>query len=379
MKSIGFPRMHKEANEKRDFLPDFFNQLDTCNTEIFLEEGYGKDIGISADEYLKQNPNIKFTSNRECYEKDIIVVLRCPEIHELNYMKDGSTLVSMLHYPTRKSRVEYLKNRNIFGVSLDLIRNDLMDRMIVDYKGTAGNGIEIAFSQLYKEMSNHKAFKQRPVQVGIIGMGMVGLMAAKASGKFGSRNCAEQFSSRDMNSVMVNMLPRNLTCSGRKMEGILKNIDILVDASNRSNPSEYIIKNEALRHMKDYAVILDLSADPYLSDVYPAQVKAIEGIPTGTLDKYIFGRDDEEYRYVPVGVSNVNRRAVVSCNAWPGIRPYECMKLYGIQMKPVMKRLIANNREDFCIDSDDFFIRAIYRSTIDYYEGYETELNVEIS
>ncbi|MDF2841405.1 MAG: alanine dehydrogenase-like protein, partial [Clostridia bacterium] len=279
MKTIGFPRMHKEAGEMRDFLPNFFSRFIEYTTEIYLETGYGAALGYTEQDYLDKNPNIKFIENKDCYAMDIVVVLRCPEIHEMDCMQEGSTLVSMLHYPTRKKRVKYLKDRNIFGVSMDAIRNDLMERIVVDYKGTAGNGMEIAFFELAKNM-NELEIPARPLNVSIVGMGMVGMMAGRAAGKYGSPKNQEVFQARGMQPVMIKMLSRNVTSNKSIMKRTLSKTDILVDASNRDDATKYIIDNSSLGSLPEHAVILDLSADPYMEDIEPIQVKAIEGIPT---------------------------------------------------------------------------------------------------
>ncbi|WP_027623136.1 alanine dehydrogenase [Clostridium lundense] len=376
MINLGFPRMHKEQNEKRDFLPDFFARLKSENAQFFLEEGYGSAMGISHEEYLKANKNIKFVSNIECYKKDIIVVLRSPEFSEIDFMKDRSTLISMLHYPTRSTRVQKLKEKNIFGVSMDSLRNDFLERIVVNYNGTSGNGVEVAFKELSKTMKNFYSKDRDTIKVTIIGMGMVGLYAAKAAGKYGSLELNKKMNEIGARGVIVNMLPRSITNDEKELIKILKETDILVDASTRDNPSNYIINNDLIKYLKSHAVILDLTADPYLVDINPIQVKAIEGIPTGTLDKPVIYPEDSIYNSIPEGVKKDNRRIVVSCNAWPGIKPKECMYLYGMQLFPIVQQIIRLDRKDFTNTSDDYFIRAVYRGTIEYFE--ENEKIVEI-
>lgn len=371
MITLGFPRMHKEQNEKRDFLPDFFRRLKSENAEFFLEEGYGSAMGITDEEYLNANKNIKFVSNIECYKKDIIVVLRSPEFKEIDYMKDGSTLLSMLHYPTRATRVQRLKEKNIFGVSMDSLRNDFLERIVVNYNGTSGNGVEMAFQELSKTMKNFYSKDRDTIKVTIIGMGMVGLYAAKAAGKYGNLELNRKMNEIGAKGIIVNMLPRSITSDREELIKILKETDILVDASTRDNPSSYIITNDLISYLKPHAVILDLTADPYLVDINPIQVKAIEGIPTGTLDKPIIYPEDSIYNSIPERVNKDNRRVVVSCNAWPGIKPKECMHLYGMQLFPILQQIIRLDRNEFMDSSDDYFIRAIYRGTIEYFEKHE--------
>lgn len=48
MRTIGFPRMHKEPGEVRDFLPDLMHSLALVAREIVIEEGSGSGIGIES-------------------------------------------------------------------------------------------------------------------------------------------------------------------------------------------------------------------------------------------------------------------------------------------------------------------------------------------
>lgn len=368
MKTIGFPRMHKEINEKRDFLPSFFNMLSNEKVQIFLEEGYGSALGYTKEDYLKLNTKIKFVSNRECYEKDIVLVLRSPEFEEIDYMRKGSILLSMLHYPTRATRVDKLKEKGIFGISMDSIRNDFSERIVVDYDGTSGNGINAAFTELAQNYKSISTQERKPIVVTIMGMGRVGLTAARQAGKYGYNKENENKLLEKTKGVLVNMLPRNITDDKKQMIKILKKTDILVDATTRDDATQYIVSNELLGHLKKHSIILDLTSDPYLTDIYPPQVKAIEGIPHGTLDKIVIYPGDNVYNSVPEWLKSLNQRTVVSCNAWPGVNPKGCMDLYGKQLIYIVQNLIGHSTSDFNLYNNDYFNRAIYRGTIECFE-----------
>src|SRR5674536_205839 len=58
--------------------------------------------------------------------------------------------------------------------------------------------------------------------------------------------------------------------------------DLLVDATQRRDPSISVVRNEWIGLMPPHAVLCDLIVDPYLVDVQPAVVRGIEGIPQGT-------------------------------------------------------------------------------------------------
>ncbi|MCB2289397.1 alanine dehydrogenase [Clostridium sp. CS001] len=368
MKTIGFPRMHKEKNEKRDFLPTFFAVLKNEKVQIFLEEGYGMALDYTKEDYIKENEAIQFVSKRECYEKDVVVVLRSPEFKELDYMKKGSTLLSMLHYPTRAARIEKLKDKGIFAVSMDSIKNDFLERIVVNYEGTSGNGIDTAFTELAKTYENICIKDKKPIIVSVMGMGRVGLTAARLSSKYGNNKTTEDILRDKTKGVLVNLLSRNLTKDKNEMIKILRKTDILVDATTRDDSTKYIISNELLGHLKQNSIILDLTADPYLTDANSIQIKAIEGIPHGTLDKTVIYPDDDQYNNLPKSLKTLHRRTVVGCNAWPGVTPNACMDLYGKQLIYILQNLIVYSINDFDLSSNDYFNRAIYRGTIKYFE-----------
>lgn len=371
MKTLGFPRMHKELNERRYFLPEFFTSLKASEAEIYIERDYGHKLGLTEKDYLTANPNIVFCSYEEAYAQDIVVILRSPEMNELKLLKRGAILLSMLHYPTRASRVKLLKKRGIRAVSLDSLRDDFMQRIVYNPKGTSENGMELSFKELARVRPDFFSRRRAPLEVAIMGMGMIGLRAARSAGKFGGAELYDQIKARKAKGVVIQMLPRTITADKKQLERILATTDILVDATTRDNPYRYIVNNLQLGKMKEDAIILDLTADPYLVDDEGVQVKAIEGIPTGNLNNYIFHTDDPAYDNIPRGVRKKHRRTVVSCNAWPGVKPEECMRLYGLQIQPVLVKLLGKDLDDMVLEGENYFERAIIRATIGYFARYE--------
>jgi len=145
---------------------------------------------------------------------------------------------------------------------------------------------------------------------------------------------------------------------------ILKYTDILVDATQRADPTQPVILNEWIGLMRPHAVLLDLSVDPYDCGPELRSVKGIEGIPQGNLDQYIFLPDDPAYEAIPPCVRTKERRLAVSCYSWPGIYPKECMDLYGKQLAPLLHE-IAKRRGVKNIDpKGSFFQRAIGRAML---------------
>lgn len=370
----GFPRMHKEKNEKRDFTPDFFGRLKKLPIKFFLEKDYGKKMGFTHEDYLKENPHIKFVSHKEAYKQEIIVVLRAPSDDELKLMKPGSILVSMLHYPTRPTRNSLIKKLKLKPISLDSIVDDFSQRMVVNYKATSWNGVDVgfkAFSKIFK-----KERKQRFLNALILGAGPVGREACAAACYFGNRNNKKLF--KGIQGVIPRLVNSDITRQMDKIKEILSETHVLIDATTRRDPSKYVITNDELNLMPESSIIIDLTADPYDTKHIPPYVKAIEGIPTGTLDKMIFYPDDPEFdKNIPNFVNSNYKRTVVSCNAWPGVYPKECMIKYGFQLEPFINALCEKTYEELSLDNPNPYVRALYRGTYKFYITSKNEKKID--
>lgn len=364
IKSIGFPKMHKEESEKRDFLPEFFKNLKDYDVNIFLEEGYGERLGYTSENYLQCNNTIKFVSIDNIYKKDLIVVLRCPEPEEINIMKEDSTLISMLHYETRETRNKLLMERKINCFSMDSLTNDENERILVNYRGTSRAGSRIAFEELKKRTNNLENIKNKVINVTIIGLGAVAANSAKAFEELGDK---EFLSDDNERGIIIHMLPRTITKNYESLKNIIERTDILVDASKRPDPSKIIVSNELVKTLPQHAIILDLTADPYNDKIKPMQVKGIEGIPTGTLDKFVIETDDDLYDTIPKSINSINRRVVVSCNAWPGIDAKDCMGLYGRQLMPFIDVILSKDIQNLDINSKNMYERSLKRASLYYY------------
>ncbi|MDM8533352.1 alanine dehydrogenase [Clostridiaceae bacterium HSG29] len=364
-KSFGFLRIAKEVNEKRAFLPDFFKELEKFDIDIYLEFNYGFKMGFTENDYCNANKNIKFASRKEVFSMDYVIVLRTPENDELKNLKRGSVLISMLHYITRERRNLLLEELGIIPFSMDTMINDDNKRIVVNSYFTAFNGADSALNELEKKFKNK--FISRTINIGIIGMGNVGLNVAKAFKDLSNKRLKEYKESYF--GMRIIFLTRSITSNVELLENELKNLDIIVDASTRRDTSEFIIDNEMVGILKKDAVILDITADPYDFEKNPPQVKAIEGIPTGTLDQYVFNENDEIYNEVQKLVCTKNRRTVVTCNAWPGVYPIPSMKRYGKQMLPILNILIKKGYKDLNIKSNIYYERALYRSSYEFYKN----------
>ena len=360
VKSIGFPRIKNYAGDVRDFLPSLFGYLKQFDhIEIFVEKNYGSGLGLTEDDYKEENNNIQFVSADDIYQKDLIIILKMPELSELEKLKCGCSIFTMCHYSTRPAYVDLFKRKNIFTFSMDGITDDYGKRLFVDYFRTAFNGSIIAFEELKKSYDDFYSNHRLPIYITILGVGMVAQNCAKSFEILSD----EAFLNMNITGAIMQLLPRTITNNEAVMTNILKSTDILVDATKRVEINTYVIKNEMLAYLPQHAIILDITADRYDSK----QVKPIEGTVLGNLQSYIIYPNDKRYDALPDGVNSTNKRTTISCDAWPGTTPTESIKFYEILLKDYLNVIMSKELSNISINSNNYFERALYRGTLNYF------------
>lgn len=363
--TVGLPRMHKEAGERRDFLPPFAALLDRAGAErIVVEEGYGAGVAAGEADYLGASERLRFGTLEECLEQDVVVVVRCPDEPALRRIRGGAVLVSMLHFPTRPRRVELLLERGIVGVSMDAIVDDAGLRLVENLEGVAWNGTREAFRKIRERHPRFDHPGRRPLHVTCLGSGRVGGWAVHASTRYGDPRLREELAVKQVPGVEVTVVDFDLTRHEDYLRTRLSTTDLLIDATHRADPTRPVVPNRWLADLPDDAVILDLAADPYQFELEPPFVKGIEGVPHGDLDRYVFETDDPAYDALEGRVETKNRRVALSCYSWPGLRPRMCMQRYGEQLEPVMELVVSKPADTWDAVGGSHIERAVARAEV---------------
>lgn len=364
--TIGLPQMHHEAGERRAFLPSFVAHMERLGARVTLETGYGAGMGYRPGDYRRAAPGVRFAPLEEVFSQDYVLVVRYPSDAEIDLMRPGACLITMSHYPTRPERVADLRQRGLEVISLDSIKDDVGRRLIENLRSVAWNGVEVAF-QVLAESYPAPGFmspQRPPIRVTLVGGGAVGSHVMGAAIHYGDDALRRRMVELGAPGVQVTVVDYDLTGHHTVMRQILASTDILVDATQRPDPSRVVIPNDWLDDMPQHAVLVDLSVDPCDCTVDPPKVKGIEGIPQGNLDQYIFLPDDPAWDHGMPCLSARHRRAAVSCYSWPGLHPKACMEVYGHQMRPIMRALISHGGLAGIDPHGRFFERAIARAQL---------------
>ena len=250
------------------------------------------------------------------------------------------------------------------AISMDSIVNDRNVRLVEDMKAVAWNELEVAFGVLERRLENLDKGNGMPINVLILGAGMVGKHAVDAATKLGNIERNNDHIQAGRSGSLAIALGRNFTYHEAAMRRLFEQTDILVDATQRRNSSCPVVPNEWIDWLPPHAVITDLCVDPYTLEVDPPVVRGIEGIPQGNLDQYIFEPSDPAWDLtVPTSIPSQHRRTTVTCYSWPGIHPEASMLHYASQLEPLMLALLNKGYPALSMDGE-YFERALCRAAL---------------
>jgi alanine dehydrogenase len=370
---VGFINPNKKdyPGEIRVFTPNSIQSIAKLfRATIILPKNYGKEMGLN--NYVKKIPNVKFVSNDiEVVKKsNIVFSLKYPKEEILDKMKPETILFSMIHFHTMPNRVKYLKKKNIYALSLDGIVDDNNIRLVENLKAVAWNGVDKLFE--YLENTKPDFLKKKKINVLIMGSGAVGQKAVDAIIHLGNKERRKKYNIK----ILPIVAGKDITEDKELLLNLLTQIEILIDATSRRNPAFPIIKNSELSKLNEEAIILDLSADSYApfnitNGFNRWMVKAIEGIPTGNANQYIFNVNDPNYElFIPKDIPHKIKRTTISHGSWPAIKPYESMVHYENQIIPLIITLVKKDNNirkaylSLSNKSENPLERALYRGSL---------------
>ncbi len=182
-----------EVGERRvALIPDIVARLTKQGLEVWVEAGAGEGSFFSNDAYEAAGAKIIHDTAVLWGEADILLKVGVPKEHEVNQLREGSTLISFLNPLGSPEVAQQLANRKVTAFSMELIprtsRAQSMDALS-SQAGVAGyKAVLIAAAALPKffPMLTTAAGTIKPAKVFIMGAGVAGLQAIATARRLGA-------------------------------------------------------------------------------------------------------------------------------------------------------------------------------------------------
>jgi len=311
---IGVAAENRPREKRVIVQPPEINEI-AARHEVIVEKGAGLGIDVSDKAFMETG--CKIGSRQEVYACDLVIRIKEPSFDEIQMMRPGTIIMSMMHIRCRPKLEEALRKQKLIAIPLESLKNALGKRTVEAIDNSGRIGIKYAFKLWGKEPA--------AANVKIMGYGNMAISAI--------RYAARKF-------AKVTVLNKT---DFLQMDKHIPGTDILVDAINRPYRREvdkepFFVTREMLKLFKPGSVIVDLVSNP-------ENHAPVETMRPTTLDNL---------HYIVDGIYHT------SCWGWPGLEPKKVAKRYSSQLMPILRNL-ANNGIDKC---DDLTKAAILNFTI---------------
>jgi len=285
---IGSISENKEVEKRISVTPDLVKKYISSGFEILLEKSYGKHLGISDDEFIKEGCKIE---EREYILKhsDLILQLQLPDNASLEHLKENNIIIGNFNTIQNFDKLNKLKTKKTSVFSLEYLprisRAQSMDVLSSQANLAGYKAVIDSFANFRKAipMMMTAAGTIPAAKVLVIGAGVAGLQAiatAKRMGAIVFATDVRMASKEQVESLGGKFLvvegSENLETEGgyaketsdefkKKQEQLLaetlRKIDIVIcTALIPGKRAPKIINEEMINNMQSGSVIYDLAA-----------------------------------------------------------------------------------------------------------------------
>lgn len=232
MKTIGFPKSHKENERRIALLPEHIAIIEN-KSQVYVETGYGKDLGFTDEDYTRAGVHVADRS--VVLQQDVICD---PKIGDAEYL-------------------ESLSDQTIFGWTHAVQNKDIADKII------NGRLTSFAWEDMY-ENGRHSFWRNNEIA------GEAAIMHAyMCYGKFPYNTKVAVIGRGNVARGAIKTLDymgATVICYNRHTESLLRQeigeFDVIVNAVLwDTKRTDHMIYREDLKRMKRNSMIIDISCD----------------------------------------------------------------------------------------------------------------------
>jgi len=267
---IGIPKeIHLE--EKRICLtPDAVSALINNGHKVLIETGAGLGANFTDKDYTDAGAKISYDAN-SVFSCPIILKIEPPTLDEINLINPQSVLFSAMQLKTqRKYYFEALASKRITAIAFDYIKDEHgVYPVVKSLSEIAGTSSVLIAAELLNTCNKGNGILLgniagvSPSKIIILGAGNVGESAARVAIGLGLKVTVFDNSITKLRKLQYN-LGQMVATSTIQPKILLKQLmrcDVVIGAMYGKTRTPIIVSEFMVKHMKDGAVIVDVSID----------------------------------------------------------------------------------------------------------------------
>ncbi|MCX7831326.1 MAG: alanine dehydrogenase [Actinobacteria bacterium] len=269
---IGIPKEIKTNEERVSLTPGAVQRLTSEGHEVFVEKSAGLGAGYTDEEYAAQGAKI-VNSHEEIFEiSEMIVKVKEPLESEYHLLREGQILFTYLHLAASRELTEAILKTGVIGIAYETVQTPDGDLpLLAPMSEIAGRMAPMVANQYLMKPHGKRGVLICGVpgvpeaQVTIIGLGHVGLNAARIALGLGARVTAIDKNPAKLRYAQDLFRGANLTTMSsdpQNLKQALKYSDIVIlSVLTPGAKAPIVITRDMLKLMKPGSVIVDVSID----------------------------------------------------------------------------------------------------------------------
>ncbi len=337
-----------EENETRvSLIPQSVKRFTQKGIEVLVQSGAGDRSFFKNKDYEDSGAKIISSSSEVYSSGDIIIKIRTPQKQEVDQMREGSVLISLLYGTLNPEIIQKLSVKKVTAFALDSVpritRAQSMD-VLSSMSTVAGyKAVLIACENLPKffPMLMTAAGTIAPAKVFIIGAGVAGLQAIATSKRLGA--VVEAFDTRPVVKEQIESLGGRfvgLDLSGEKTEG---------EGGYAKEVSKELHQRELeliSKQVKKADVVITTALVPGKKAPILITENMIKEMQIGSVIVDLASEQGGNCELTSPG-QKVVKHGVTICGYFnlPGLMPSHASQMFSKNMESVMSHLLNKNNE----------------------------------
>ncbi len=304
---IGIPRENLKNENRVAATPKSVEQLLKLGFSVAVEKNAGLQASFTDEAYKQANADIH--ASKTIWQSDIIFKVNAPTLKELELMKPGATIISILSPAQNEALIQKIAEKKLTALAMDAVPRisraqsmDVLSSManIAGYRAVVEASAE--FGRFFTGQIT-AAGKIPPAKVMVIGAGVAGLAAIGSAGSLGA--IVRAFDTRpevkeQIESMGAEFLELDFEEEAGSGDGYAKvmseafikaemelfaeqarDVDIIITtAMIPGKPAPRLITSEMVQSMKTGSIIVDLAAagGGNCELTIPGELHQVEGV-----------------------------------------------------------------------------------------------------